>query len=81
MLNDDTLFCAVFCVDYSIELDLVISGSSDCTVKLWQMSSGLCLATKLGHEHWLTSVSQECCCLKVPFHPNHILVCTSVKIM
>ena len=59
VVNCDVLFCAVFCVDYSTELDLVISGSSDCTVKLWQMSTGSCLATKLGHENWLISVSPK----------------------
>jgi WD40 repeat protein len=47
----------VFCVDYNTELDLVVSGSSDGTIKLWQMSTGSCLATKLGHQNWLISVS------------------------
>ncbi len=48
---------SVFCVDYNMDLDLVVSGSSDCTVKIWQMSTGSCLATKLGHQNWLISVS------------------------
>ena len=49
----------VFCIDYDDELDLVVSGSSDCTIKLWQMSTGTCLATKVGHENWITSVSMQ----------------------
>ena len=56
---------SVLCVDYNVELDMVVSGSSDQTVKFWQMSTGSCLATKQGHQDWVISVSQvimQCNC-------------------
>ncbi len=33
-----------------------LSGSADCTLKLWDLSTGECLRTLQGHAEWITSV-------------------------
>jgi F-box/WD-40 domain protein 2 len=50
----------VFCVDYSDELDIIVSGSADTTVKVWSMSSGGCHVTRYGHSDWVVKVIYEC---------------------
>lgn len=46
----------VFSVDYNDELDILVSGSADFTVKVWALSAGTCLNTLTGHTEWVTKV-------------------------
>ncbi|KAF0305215.1 F-box/WD repeat-containing protein 2 [Amphibalanus amphitrite] len=46
----------VFCLDYSEELDILVSGSADNTVKIFSLSSGLLLNTLPRHSHWVVRV-------------------------
>lgn len=48
--------CSVFSVDYNDELDLLVSGSADFSVKVWALSAGACLNTLTGHTEWVTKV-------------------------
>lgn len=48
--------CAVFSVDYNDELDVLVSGSADFSVKVWALSAGACLNTLTGHTEWVTKV-------------------------
>lgn len=52
-------FCvgSVFSVDYNDELDVLVSGSADFSVKVWALSAGACLNTLTGHTEWVTKVS------------------------
>ncbi len=50
------LFFAVFSIDYNDELDTLVSGSADLTVKVWSLSSGTCVNTLTGHTEWVTKV-------------------------
>lgn len=43
-------------MDYNDELDLLVSGSADFTVKVWALSAGACLNTLTGHTEWVTKV-------------------------
>uniref|UniRef100_A0A3Q3W9W5 F-box domain-containing protein n=1 Tax=Mola mola TaxID=94237 RepID=A0A3Q3W9W5_MOLML len=52
----DGLLCTVFSVDYNDELDLLVSGSADFSVKVWALSVGACLNTLTGHTEWVTKV-------------------------
>ncbi|XP_032905324.1 F-box/WD repeat-containing protein 2 isoform X2 [Amblyraja radiata] len=52
----DGLLCTVFSVDYSDELDTLVSGSADFTVKVWSLSTGICLNTLTEHTEWVTKV-------------------------
>jgi len=44
-------------VDYNDELDVLVSGSADFTVKVWALVAGACLNTLTGHTEWVTKVS------------------------
>ncbi|XP_037073167.1 F-box/WD repeat-containing protein 2-like [Pollicipes pollicipes] len=46
----------VFCLDYSEELDILVSGSADNTVKIFSLGSGLLLNTLPRHSHWVVRV-------------------------
>jgi WD40 repeat protein len=35
----------------------MISGSSDRTIKIWDVSTGKCLETLQGHSHWVSSLA------------------------
>lgn len=48
----------VFSVDYNDELDILVSGSADFTVKVWALSAGTCLNTLTGHTEWVTKVGR-----------------------
>lgn len=48
---------SVFSVDYNDELDVLVSGSADFSVKVWSLSAGACLNTLTGHTEWVTKVS------------------------
>lgn len=48
---------SVFSVDYNDELDVLVSGSADFSVKVWSFSAGACLNTLTGHTEWVTKVS------------------------
>lgn len=53
------VLCAlVFSVDYSDELDILVSGSADFAVKVWALSAGTCLNTLTGHTEWVTKVGR-----------------------
>uniref|UniRef100_A0A3B4GRV8 F-box and WD repeat domain containing 2 n=1 Tax=Pundamilia nyererei TaxID=303518 RepID=A0A3B4GRV8_9CICH len=52
----DGLLCTVFSVDYNDELDVLVSGSADFSVKVWALSAGACLNTLTGHTEWVTKV-------------------------
>uniref|UniRef100_A0A3B3ZRC1 F-box domain-containing protein n=1 Tax=Periophthalmus magnuspinnatus TaxID=409849 RepID=A0A3B3ZRC1_9GOBI len=52
----DGLLCTVFSVDYNDELDMLVSGSADFSVKIWSLSTGICLNTLTGHTEWVTKV-------------------------
>ncbi|XP_061887065.1 F-box/WD repeat-containing protein 2 isoform X5 [Entelurus aequoreus] len=52
----DGLLCTVFSVDYNDELDMLVSGSADFTVKVWALAAGACLNTLTGHTEWVTKV-------------------------
>lgn len=55
--NENLCVFVVFSVDYNDELDLLVSGSADFTVKVWALSAGACLNTLTGHTEWVTKVS------------------------
>lgn len=55
--NKNLCVLVVFSVDYNDELDLLVSGSADFTVKVWALSAGACLNTLTGHTEWVTKVS------------------------
>lgn len=48
---------AVFSVDYEDDLDTLVSGSADFSVKVWSLSAGACLNTLTGHTEWVTKVN------------------------
>lgn len=52
------LVLAVFSVDYNDDLDTLVSGSADFTVKVWALSAGACLNTLTGHTEWVTKVKE-----------------------
>ncbi|XP_071430803.1 F-box/WD repeat-containing protein 2 isoform X3 [Pithys albifrons albifrons] len=66
----------VFSVDYSDELDILVSGSADFTVKVWALSTGTCLNTLTGHTEWVTKVVLQKCKVKSLMHSpgDHILL-------
>jgi len=41
--------------------NFLLSGSRDKSVKIWEMSTGLCIMTLIGHDNWVRGVC---------FHPN-----------
>jgi len=47
---------AVFSIDFSSELNLVVSGSADNTIKLWSLSLGRLICTLHAHTHWVLKV-------------------------
>ncbi|XP_033640502.1 F-box/WD repeat-containing protein 2-like [Asterias rubens] len=58
---------AVFSIDYSDKLDLLVSGSADTTVKLWCLSDGALLNTLHGHCDWVTQVILHEACVDSDF--------------
>lgn len=64
--------CSVFSVDYNDELDLLVSGSADFSVKVWALSAGACLNTLTGHTEWVTKVSSPYL-VKVSFIRKRVL--------
>lgn len=48
------------------------SGSRDCSIRIWDVQSGVCIATLIGHDSWLNSVL---------FHPcgRYLLSCSDDK--
>ena len=46
----------MFTVDYCDEVDTIVSGSADSTLRIWKMSSGQCLQTRYGHSDWVIKV-------------------------
>lgn len=64
----DGLLCTVFSVDYSDELDILVSGSADFAVKVWALSAGTCLNTLTGHTEWVTKVVLQQCKVKSLLH-------------
>ncbi|KAI2664654.1 F-box/WD repeat-containing protein 2 [Labeo rohita] len=53
---DNTIACWEWSTDYNDELDTLVSGSADFTVKVWSLSSGTCVNTLTGHTEWVTKV-------------------------
>jgi F-box/WD-40 domain protein 2 len=46
----------VLALDLAISEDLLVSGSADCSTKLWQLSTGQLLRTLSNQSHWVLSV-------------------------
>jgi len=46
----------VWCLWHDPGQDLLLSGGSDATVKLWSLSGERCVATLRGHDGWVTSL-------------------------
>lgn len=46
----------VLALDLAIQEDLLVSGSADCSTKLWKLSSGQLLRTLSNQSHWVLSV-------------------------
>ncbi|XP_002741301.1 F-box/WD repeat-containing protein 2-like [Saccoglossus kowalevskii] len=59
---------AVFSVDYSDELGLVVSGSADRTVKIWSLITGELYNTFHGHKEWVTEVLLRHCAIDSIVH-------------
>lgn len=47
---------AIFSFDYSLDLNIVVSGSSDCRVKIWELSGGNLKKTLTDHSWWVLKV-------------------------
>eukprot|EP01038_Epipyxis_sp_PR26KG_P004550 gene4550-6422_t len=47
---------AINCVCYSPDGELIVTGSDDTTIKIWNSKSGECLSTLDGHENSVTSI-------------------------
>ncbi|XP_077990587.1 F-box/WD repeat-containing protein 2-like [Glandiceps talaboti] len=59
---------AVFSVDFSDDLGLIVSGSADRTVKIWSLVSGDLYNTLNGHSEWVTQVLLRKCTVESVFH-------------
>lgn len=46
----------VFSVDYSDELDILVSGFVDFVVKVWVLFVGICLNIFIGYIEWVIKV-------------------------
>jgi len=46
----------VLALDLSISDDLLVSGSADCSTKLWELSTGQLLKTLSNQSHWVLSI-------------------------
>lgn len=46
----------VLSLDFDIEEDILVSGSADCSTKIWELSSGRLLKTLASQSHWVLSV-------------------------
>uniref|UniRef100_A0A8D2BBK6 F-box and WD repeat domain containing 2 n=1 Tax=Sciurus vulgaris TaxID=55149 RepID=A0A8D2BBK6_SCIVU len=62
----DGLLCTG--VDYNDELDILVSGSADFTVKVWALSAGTCLNTLTRHTELVTKVVLQKCKVKSLLH-------------
>lgn len=47
----------VWSLGFSQDNSMLASASEDCTIKLWQVNTGLCTATLLGHTDWIHSLT------------------------
>lgn len=47
---------AIFSFDYSKDLNLLISGSADNTMKIWSLSNGICYHTVHDHNCWVLKI-------------------------
>jgi WD40 repeat protein len=57
----------IYSVD-KLSNDKIVSGSMDCTIRLWDISTGSCLKTIVAHARWVW-------CLKVIVTNIYILKC------
>jgi len=46
----------VLALDFSIEEDILVSGSADCATKIWRLSTGELVKTLASQSHWVLSV-------------------------
>jgi len=46
----------VLSLDFDIDEDVLVSGSADCSTKIWELSSGRLLKTLASQSHWVLSV-------------------------
>lgn len=44
-------------IDFSIQDDLIVSGSNDCKIKVWSASTGECIRTLAGHDQLVRALS------------------------
>lgn len=47
---------AIFTFDYSLDLNVIVSGSADCRIKLWALSNGYLYKTLSDHSWWVLKV-------------------------
>lgn len=52
------LYVLVFSVDYSDELDILVSGFADFVVKVWVLFVGICLNIFIGYIEWVIKVGR-----------------------
>ena len=65
----------VFGCDYSIKLDLLVSGGADDCIKLWCLSSGLILKSLLNQGHWVLRVAL----LPAPHGSSHNIIVSNTR--
>ncbi|XP_023331984.1 F-box/WD repeat-containing protein 2 [Eurytemora carolleeae] len=46
----------VLSLDFDMDENILVSGSADCTTKIWELSSGALLKTLASQSHWVLSV-------------------------
>mmetsp|Transcript_4536 Transcript_4536/g.6255 ORF Transcript_4536/g.6255 Transcript_4536/m.6255 type:complete len:651 (+) Transcript_4536:175-2127(+) len=47
----------VWCLEFDLEADRLVSGSYDKTLKIWELGSGRCLRTLRGHDGWVSCLA------------------------
>ena len=70
----------VLALDLSRDQDLLVSGSADCSTKLWSLSSGQLLRTLANQSHWVLSlILKPAPCHRVPRLAGRHLLLTMTR--